>query len=766
MGRVGEIAGPGAGKGGLGGEIVGPGERIGAPDVSHVRMKRLRDCGGVAAAGRKAELLARAIAQGLPVPDGWVVLPDEPMEHVLAALPQALAALGGRRFAVRSSAQVEDVPGRTAAGLFHTATDVPAEQVGPAIAAVRASGATAQVQAYLGPLGQGADVAVLIQPQVEAARLGVLYVGEDVFAEERPADEPEWGAVQRRALTEADAGPRGLLGLSRALLALLDGTGPALVEYAVAQRSAAPCSDGTVWLLQGRRLGVEGARPQASPWQLTGADARLTFVQDREHNPDPLSPAQAGLVALVEPEAQQAGFTQRVVQGYLYWAPLAPAAAADPQVAEPLAPAALWAHFHDVVLREADALLRPLEATLAQLPATPDPRWAAAAAGPLALAPALLVYRRIYRRYVGEISPAVRRARRALEQLLLSALGEDLSHHGALLFAIDSQTLRRAESLYRLGQARPDDDGALGAHLSRYGAYAPSWDVALPCDDEDPARVRTLAQALAAGPDPRVRAARARELHHQAVAALQARLSPGAREDLTRCLPAARAAMAVAEDDDALFARAQRLVRRALLCRGAALVQAGHLQHPEQVFFLPWPLPTLLSAADPGPDLAAAAEHARRFVRAQDRALAPPQIAQGQPVWPPPPDATVLRGHGIAGPDPTPVRAPARVLRSLSTPPHPDQVRGAVLVLPALLPSWAPLLTGAAALVTDVGGVLSHGATLAREAGLPAVVGVASATRRLRDGQPVVVDAREGLVYWGSAGAVHAGNTPGRVNGR
>jgi len=54
----------------------------------------------------------------------------------------------------------------------------------------------------------------------------------------------------------------------------------------------------------------------------------------------------------------------------------------------------------------------------------------------------------------------------------------------------------------------------------------------------------------------------------------------------------------------------------------------------------------------------------------------------------------------------------------------------------------------ASAVVTDIGGPLSHGSIVAREYGIPAVMGTGVATRRIRDGQMVTVDGAAGLVEW------------------
>ena len=73
-------------------------------------------------------------------------------------------------------------------------------------------------------------------------------------------------------------------------------------------------------------------------------------------------------------------------------------------------------------------------------------------------------------------------------------------------------------------------------------------------------------------------------------------------------------------------------------------------------------------------------------------------------------------------------------------------VGGYVLVCPSTDPAWVPLFAHAAALVMETGGVLSHGAIVAREFGLPAVAGLPGVTRRLRTGQRLRVDGARGTV--------------------
>ena len=71
---------------------------------------------------------------------------------------------------------------------------------------------------------------------------------------------------------------------------------------------------------------------------------------------------------------------------------------------------------------------------------------------------------------------------------------------------------------------------------------------------------------------------------------------------------------------------------------------------------------------------------------------------------------------------------------------------GDVLVAETTAPPWTPLFATAVAIVTDTGGVLSHCAVVAREYGIPAVVGTGSATSVIQEGQLVEVDGDAGIV--------------------
>jgi pyruvate,water dikinase len=90
------------------------------------------------------------------------------------------------------------------------------------------------------------------------------------------------------------------------------------------------------------------------------------------------------------------------------------------------------------------------------------------------------------------------------------------------------------------------------------------------------------------------------------------------------------------------------------------------------------------------------------------------------------------------------VTAPSCVLRD---PEDFSRMRpGDVLVAGTTTPAWTPLFAMASAVVTDIGGPLSHGSIVAREYGIPAVMGTGVATRRIHSGQVITVDGGAGVV--------------------
>jgi len=198
------------------------------------------------------------------------------------------------------------------------------------------------------------------------------------------------------------------------------------------------------------------------------------------------------------------------------------------------------------------------------------------------------------------------------------------------------------------------------------------------------------------------------------------------------------------------FVIAHSRLRDLYLSLADRFVAAGRLSDPADVFFLTADEVIALAEDKHETTLDGLVDERRRAWQT-DQEAAPPfafeQQAGGRlcPVSPPAaPDGDagqLLRGFAAS---PGSYTGRARVLHSPSDGATIEP--GEVLVAPATSPGWAPLLLAAGALVTEIGGTLSHGAIIAREYGLPAVLNVAGATRHIRTGQLVRVDGSRGAV--------------------
>ncbi len=216
------------------------------------------------------------------------------------------------------------------------------------------------------------------------------------------------------------------------------------------------------------------------------------------------------------------------------------------------------------------------------------------------------------------------------------------------------------------------------------------------------------------------------------------------RRGILRLLGTARTFFQIRENTHFDATRVLPVLRGALLEAGRRLADAGVLDAPESVFHLTmsdlervgrtWPPAAPLAA-----DLHASAER-RRERRA---ALEAVPLVDPQFYRPPAPSGDALL-RGTPG-SPGVAEGPVRVIRDTS---EFGKLRaGEVLVAPYTNPAWTPLFQRASALVVDGGAAGSHAAIVAREYGIPAVMGTIDGTRRLVDGQAVRVDGSRGLVF-------------------
>ncbi|MFG2826926.1 rifamycin-inactivating phosphotransferase [Streptomyces sp. NPDC048434] len=183
--------------------------------------------------------------------------------------------------------------------------------------------------------------------------------------------------------------------------------------------------------------------------------------------------------------------------------------------------------------------------------------------------------------------------------------------------------------------------------------------------------------------------------------------------------------------------------KQALLKEAERLVQAGVLPEKEDIFFLTFQeLHDVVRSNQVDDRLIQQRKDAFRSYHA----LTPPRVltSDGEAVT-----GTYRRDDVPAGAlTGLPVSAGtiegrARVILDMA---EADLEAGDILVTTFTDPSWSPLFVGIAGLVTEVGGLMTHGAVIAREYGLPAVVGVEQATRLIRDGQRIRVHGTDGYV--------------------
>ena len=185
-------------------------------------------------------------------------------------------------------------------------------------------------------------------------------------------------------------------------------------------------------------------------------------------------------------------------------------------------------------------------------------------------------------------------------------------------------------------------------------------------------------------------------------------------------------------------------LRKRALIEGKRLVQEGRLDAAEDVFDLTFS--DLESASrQPSLDLREVRQERTRFLRILEaRVTEFPQVidSRGRILRPPPREERPGELSGMAV-SPGVVTGPVKMLRD----PHEKPInKGDVLVAYTTDPGWTPLFVNAAAVVLEVGGILQHGAVVAREYGKPCVVGIDRLMTKLHDGQRVEVDGTAGVI--------------------
>ncbi|MGO4186618.1 PEP/pyruvate-binding domain-containing protein [Pseudarthrobacter sp. TAF60_1] len=304
-------------------------------------------------------------------------------------------------------------------------------------------------------------------------------------------------------------------------------------------------------------------------------------------------------------------------------------------------------------------------------------------------------------------------------------------------------------------------------HLDRFGHAVYNLDFASPVPADDPSTlIETLKFYLQGhGTDPHERQLRSAERRESLTAQMTARLGPRRRAAFLRLLRWAQSTAPIREDALADVGLAWPLLRRMLFELGRRLVESSVIGEPADVFWLrfqelrsavefglaaPGPQPAVAITGADRPVRAGVIEERRMLWRGQAKAAAPQLLPESRwmerafgsmmPARQHQPGG-VIKGVGASAGK---VRAPARVLHG------PEDFAlmgpGDVLVARITTPAWTSLFAMASAVVTDVGGPLSHSSIVAREYGIPAVLGTGVATERITSGQQISVDGDAGTV--------------------
>jgi phosphohistidine swiveling domain-containing protein len=286
--------------------------------------------------------------------------------------------------------------------------------------------------------------------------------------------------------------------------------------------------------------------------------------------------------------------------------------------------------------------------------------------------------------------------------------------------------------------------GDLAEWLTEHGHRAPGeFDLAEPRWHERPDAVRAMAAHQRGTEAPVMRHERAAAVATATALALRTRLPAGERTAYDALVARIRHHVRYREDGK------HELMRGYALLRAVALEAGRRLGLGDAVF--------LLTAEELGAALATGfAPQALLAARRRDRAaeaglVLPPLITERELSGLGEPPAPAAAGERLAAfaASPGVGRGPARIVHDPAA--AGDLGEGYVLVCPSTDPAWTPLFARAAGLVLESGGSLSHGAVVARELGLPAVV-VPGACTLLAPGEAVVVDGDRGCVLRGSGG--------------
>ncbi len=298
----------------------------------------------------------------------------------------------------------------------------------------------------------------------------------------------------------------------------------------------------------------------------------------------------------------------------------------------------------------------------------------------------------------------------------------------------------------------------LEAHQRNFGylIFDMDFSKSLPMDNLSPILEACKMYLQGKGVNPYERQSNLESQRIEAVEQISGRLHGLKKRAFLKLLQWAQTLAEVREDSIADMGLGYPALRRMLLELGNRFVRAGAIEKADDVFWLTAnEVRDGVEALESGglvENWIEVVRKSRAIWRAQRRLIPPAQIPFSKKYMGfsiesfttmSENEHTVESIKGL-GASPGTVTGQAVVLAG---PENFDQMKpGDILVANVTTPAWTPLFAMASAVVTDIGGPLSHGSIVAREYGIPAVLGTGVATRRIQTGQTITVDGSEGVV--------------------
>ena len=727
--------------------------------MTSTAVRRLSEVGMADAGevGGKAAGLGELIAVGARVPDVVVITAaaaDMTVNERESLLRAAADELGAGPFAVRSSGIAEDGAEASYAGMYETALNVSADELAAATDRSISSAGAARVAAY-SPASRGTDarMAVIIQRMVAPAAAGVVLTADPITGDRRStvisavrgigdrlvsgeAIGDEWVVVGRDATPRRQ--PEHAIDRRQAIQVASEARRIAAARGAPQDIEWAIDVDGALWILQARPM---TALPREVSWDPPEAGAFTRTFRFGEWISEPVTPLfESWLLTAMEDRLH-------VLLDELL-------GERDPRPYHVVVNG--W-YYYSINWLSARVFARNLPGMLWHLIRTPRH---VAGLFPATVRHSVPPLERHWRedllpRYRAAVAAAEGRVERlpvtelpALIDELADLAGEYFTSIAALAggaFKIEINLAR----FYRRHLA----SSLGGSHLALVAGFAPPADAG-------PHAVVSLDWWHAPSPLAET-AATAAEQHAGVIEKRRAAeeaafrvLAPAPRRlrAFRKLLADSQHLASLREEQVPHLTLAWPVMRRAVLRIGESLAAREVIPEPDGVFFLT--RDEALQALE-GTTTAATVDVAERRARrdAQGDLVAPLMVGRMtgmmERLWEKMPRLVgAVRSESalVSGTPASPGRVTGLV-RVVRGPREFDQLQaGEILVAPLTAPAWTPLFTRAVAVVTDVGSLASHASIIAREYGIPAVVGCGDATARLRTGMRVTVDGSTGNV--------------------